>query len=172
VNFLSSPLLTFSPRARCRWWLAIAACGLSLPSVAAVTCTVSATAVAFGVYNPLSATATVSTSTVTATCTLIGNNAERVDIVSSYSTGSSGTYSARTMQWGTNTLNYNLYFDSAYTRIRGDGTGGTQTGTASFILNNGQRTRSTSSTIYGRVPASQDVAAGTYSDTITVTITY
>ena len=73
---------------------------------------------------------------------------------------------------GANPLNYNLYFDAAYTQVRGDGTGGSQTGGANFTLSNSNKTDSTTSTIYGRAPALQDVAAGTYSDTITVTITY
>ncbi len=140
--------------------------------MAAVTCTVSATPVAFGVYNPLSGTATASTGTVTATCTLVSGGNTTVNVVSSYSTGSSGTFANRTMRSGTNSLTYNLYFDAAYTQVRGDGTGGSQTGGASFSLTSGSRTQSTTSTIYGRAPASQDVAAGTYSDTVTVTITY
>jgi len=152
--------------------LAVVASCVMLPCMAAVTCTVSATAVAFGTYDPLIASATVSTGTVTATCTLVSGGNTTVNLVSSYSTGTSGTYAARTMKAGINALSYNLYFDSAFTQIRGDGTGGSQTGGASFNLTNGSPTQSTTSTIYGRAPASQDVAAGIYNDTITVTITY
>jgi spore coat protein U-like protein len=133
---------------------------------------VSATPVAFGTYNPLSGTATVSTGTVTASCTLVGGGNTTVNLVSSYSTGSSGSYATRRMVTGANLLTYNLYFDAAYTQIRGDGTGGSQTGGATFNLTNGSPTQSTTSTIYGRATASQDVAAGTYNDTITITITY
>jgi len=152
--------------------LAVLGSCIALPCMAAVTCTVSATTVAFGVYNPLNAAPTVSTSSVTASCTLVSGGNTTVNIVSSYSTGSSGTYAARTMMSGANQLSYNLYFDAAYTQIRGNGTGGSQTGGATFNLTNGSRTQSTTSTIYGRAPAGQDVAAGSYSDTITVTLTY
>jgi spore coat protein U-like protein len=140
--------------------------------MAAVTCTISATPVAFGTYNPLTGAATVSTGSVTASCTLVSGSNTTVSLVSSYSTGSSGTFMNRSMLSGANQLTYNLYFDAAYTQIRGDGTGGSQTGGATFNLSNSNKTDSTTSTIYGRAPASQDVAAGTYSDTITVTITY
>jgi spore coat protein U-like protein len=146
---------------------------LSATSVnAAVSCSVSATGPVFGVYDPLGAVATVSNGSVTATCTLTSGNSASVSIVSSYSTGSSGTYSARTLRAGVNQLFYNLYFDAAFTQIRGDGTGGSQTGGASFSLTRTNSTQSTTSTIYGRVPALQDVAPGSYSDVITVTITY
>jgi spore coat protein U-like protein len=140
---------------------------------AGVSCTVSATGPAFGTYNPLSASPTLANGSVTATCTLTGNSSTTVNITSSYSKGSSSTYSSRTMKSGTNVLNYNLYFDAAFTQIRGDGTGGSQTGGGTLNLTPSSRTQTTpDSVIYGRVPAGQDVAAGSYSDTIIVTITY
>jgi len=77
------------------------------------------------------------------------------------------------MKSGTNTLSYNLYFDAAFTQIRGDGTGGSQVGGGTLTLTPSSRTQSVpASTIYGRIPAGQDVAAGNYSDTIIVTVTY
>lgn len=165
---------SFNARKRFLSALLVAAfgCVFSLPAAAVVTCTVSATPIAFGTYNPLTATATVSTGTVTATCNYVSGGSQNVSIVSSYSAGSSGTFSTRRMLSGANFLTYNLYFDAAYSQIRGDGTGGSQTGGASFTLSSSNRSDSTTSTIYGRAPALQDVAAGTYSDTITVTITY
>jgi len=141
-------------------------------AAAAVSCTVSATGPLFGIYNPLSATPTYANGQVQATCTLLSGGATTVNLVSSYSTGHSGSYALRTMAAGTSTLHYNLFFDAAYTQIRGDGTGGSQTGGASFSLTPGNPTQSTTSTIYGRIPASQDVAAGAYADTIVVTVTY
>jgi spore coat protein U-like protein len=73
---------------------------------------------------------------------------------------------------GLNRLNYNLYFDAAFTQIRGDGTGGSQTGGASLTVSSASRTATATSTLYGRIPASQNAVPGTYLDTITVTITY
>jgi spore coat protein U-like protein len=69
-------------------------------------------------------------------------------------------------------LDYNLYYDAGYTEIRGNGTGGSQTGGATFTLTPGAPTQSTSDTMYGRMPAGQNAAVGTYSDSIMVTITY
>jgi len=139
---------------------------------AAVSCTASSTGTDFGIYNPLSATPTYANGDVEVTCTLLSGGATTVTLVSSYSTGSSGTYAMRTMLSGANKLNYNLFFDAAYTQVRGNGTGGSQTGGATLNLTAANRTQTASGTIYGRIPAGQDVAAGSYADTIVVTITY
>ena len=159
-------------RSRPGLWL-LGCCGGLLPALAtgAVSCSVSATGPAFGIYNPLSVTPTYANGQVLVTCTLLGGGATTVNLVSSYSTGASGSYATRTMVSGANKLNYNLYFDAAYTQIRGDGTGGSQTGGASLALSPGNPTQTATGTIYGRIPASQDVAAGAYTDTIVVTIT-
>jgi spore coat protein U-like protein len=85
-----------------------------------VTCSVSATNVTFGVYDPLSVTGLSSTGSVTATCL----NVLPTPITIALSTGSSGSYAARRMQSGANTLTYNLYLNAAETQIWGDGTGG------------------------------------------------
>lgn len=147
---------------------------LVLPAVApaAVSCQVAATGPAFGTYNPTNTSATVANGTLTATCTLTSGNSATVTLTSSYSTGASGTFSSRVMLSGANRLSYNLYYDAAYTQIRGDGTGGSQTGSGSMSLTRAAPTQEIQSTIYGRVTAGQDVAPGTYTDTITVTVTY
>jgi spore coat protein U-like protein len=138
----------------------------------AVRCTVAASGPLFGVYNPLSAAPAYANGQVQATCTLLSGGATTLSLVSSYSTGKSGSYALRSMLAGTGTLSYNLFFDAAYTQIRGDGTGGSQTGGATLALTPGNPTQTSTSTIYGRIPASQDVAPGSYADTIVVTITY
>lgn len=160
-------------RARLGRWL-LGCCSGLLPALAtgAVSCTISATGPIFGIYNPLSATPTYANGQVQASCTLLSGGSTTVNLVSSYSTGKSASYALRSMVSGANKLNYNLYFDAAYTQIRGDGTGGSQTGGASLALTPGNPTQTTTSTIYGRIPASQDVAPGAYADTIIVTITY
>ena len=88
------------------------------------------------------------------------------------STGA-GTYANRTMSNGTDTLSYNLYTDAGYTTVWGDGTASTGRGSgtgAGMAIGNAQ-----SLTVYGRLLASANtgpVGAGTYTDTITATITY
>ena len=81
-------------------------------------------------------------------------------------TGSSGSVATRTMESGANSVNYSLYTSGTYATIWGDGTSGTSThphsGTGS----------TTTLTIYGRVPSQTTPTAATYSDTITITVTY
>lgn len=139
---------------------------------AAVTCTVTATPVQFGTYDPLSASALLSTGTVVATCSLRAALFAQATLTSSFTTGASGGYSSRTMKLGVNSLRYNLYLDAAHTRIAGDGTGGSSTGSATLNLTFLNPTQTWTETIYGSMPASQDAAAGTYADTIMVTIDY
>ena len=152
--------------------LALGLACLPVAAIAAVSCTVSAVGVAFGTYNPLSATPTYANGSVQATCTLTGTTSTTVTLTSSYSAGASGNFGLRTMLSGANTLGYNLYYDAAYTQVRGDGTGGSQTGGATLNLTRTSPTQTASGTIYGRIPAGQDVAAGSYADTIVVTVTY
>lgn len=71
---------------------------------------------------------------------------------------------ARTMTDGTDTLNYDLYQDLGRTTVWASASPGT-TGTSA---NNAPNTTD----IYGRIPALQDVQAGAYSGTVTVTVEY
>ena len=88
------------------------------------------------------------------------------------STGA-GTYANRTMSNGTDTLSYNLFTDNTYTTVFGDGTSSTGRGSgtgAGMAVGNAQ-----SVLVYGQLLASANtgpVGAGTYTDTITATITY
>ena len=73
---------------------------------------------------------------------------------------------------GANALNYNIYWSTAYNQIVGDGTGGSfGGGSAPFVVTAGGSVTVTG-TFYGLIPVSQDVAPGSYSDLITVTVTY
>jgi len=142
---------------------------------------VSATGVAFGAYNRLSMASADSTGTVTAQCTGGGGllSAENVSYTIQLNAGSSGSFSPRMMASGANLLNYNLYTTSARTTIWGNGSGGTSTiggaftlGTCALFVLCSNETESRPHTVYGRIPAGQNVPAGSYSDTITVTVTY
>lgn len=138
--------------------LAFAGVGL-FAAAAADACSVNATSFQFGTINPLIATSHDSTSTVTVTCPSL----------TSYSVAlspGSGTFSQRQMSNGTNTLDYNLYTDSARTEIWGDGSGSTATVSASAD------DTGTDHTVYGRLPHQPTAAVGSYSDSITVTVTY
>jgi spore coat protein U-like protein len=142
------------------------AAALALTSAPAGACTISAVGVAFGAYNPQSAANDDGTGTVNLACP----TAVTAPVVA-LSKGGSATYSPRRMTNGTFNLTYNLYTTSARTTIWGDGTGGTVTQTLSGGTISGG-TRNFSRSIFGRVPGSQNVGAGSYSDSITLTVTF
>jgi len=79
--------------------------------------------------------------------------------------GTGATVAVRKMTGGGNTVNYSLYSDTGRTTVWGN-TVGTNTIAA---IGNGS---SQSYTIYGRVPPQTTPAPATYSDTVTVTVTY
>jgi spore coat protein U-like protein len=137
-----------------------------------VNCTVTAGGIAFGIYNPLSAVANASTGTLRIVCNGSGTGSANVTVNVSLSAGLSGSYATRKMFSGTSILNYNIYWSTAYNQIMGDGSGGSFAGSAGpFPVPAGGSNLATG-TMYGLVPASQDVAPGSYSDVITVTVTY
>jgi spore coat protein U-like protein len=152
-------------------WVAaiLLACSSSQAYALLQSCSVSATALSFGTYDPSSGTARDSTGTVTVTCTaLILGLSASWDIL--LSTGSSGSFTPRRLFSGGNSLQYNLYISAGRTQVWGDTTGGTAKVSDSQSVLVG--TNQYSYTAYGRIPALQNLAPGTYTDTITVTLNY
>lgn len=136
--------------------------GLCAPNAAhAATCRVSATAVRFGNYNPLS------TVPVNRAGRLIINCSGKGTLVAALNTGASGSYTPRYLLSASgDQLDYNLYIDAARSIIWGDGSGSTQTVSRSF---NNNRVRLT---VYAQLPAMQNVVAGKYLDHIIATVTF
>jgi spore coat protein U-like protein len=132
------------------------------------SCSVSATALTFGPYDPSSATARDSTGTVTVTCTTLVGVSASWDIL--LSTGSSGSFTPRRLHSSGNSMQYNLYIDAGRTQVWGDATGATAKVSDSRFVVVG--TSQYSYTAYGRIPALQDLAPGTYTDAIMVTLNF
>lgn len=134
----------------------------SVTATVLASCSVSAGTLAFGNYTPTSGSPADATSTVDITCT---NGTPYTVALDGGSTESN--VAARAMSdTNAHTLSYEIYTDSARATVWGDGTGSTvaQSGTGSGVAQ--------PLTAYGRVPASQFVTAGNYSDTVTVTVSY
>ena len=140
------------------------------------TCTVAATTLPFGSYSPLSASPVDSTATISVTCvgvTILFVVTLDVDYTISLSKGGAGSYSPRYMSLLTNHLDYNLYTDNARSIVWGDATGGTSTKSGSIHGTGLLFTSVTDNhTVYGRIPGSQNISAGAYTDIITVTVSY
>lgn len=137
---------------------ATATATLSVSASIAGACTVGGSALSFGAYASTAASTTSSTIGVTcsngtnATVTLNqGNNNNRVP--------ASGT---RALNNGTNYLGYDIYTDNTYTTV--------------WNATNNLPVSSTGSavnlTAFGRIPAGQNPATGSYNDTVTITVTF
>lgn len=135
---------------------------------AAPQCTINASPVIFGSYDPLSATPVTGTGILTFQCQS-GVTGGGIAYTIALSSGS-GTYLQRTLTSGPNVLNYNLYTNSTLTTIWGDGSSGTST--VSTTVTKPQASAGVTNTVYGIIPALQDVVPGSYSDSITVTVTF
>ena len=103
-------------------------------------------------------------STLTVQCT--NTTPYSVALSAGQNAGGATNFSSRTMKNGSHTLGYQLYTDSARATVWGDGTLGSSTVTGTGTGSN------QSLTIYGRVPTLSGAVPGTYSDTVTVTISY
>lgn len=125
-------------------------------------CTIAATDLNFGDYSPTAASPLDGQSTISVLCT----NSTAWNIGLNQGIYSGATVTTRRMTGPTPySLQYALYSDSARTvnwgntvgtdTVSGSGTGGTQ-----------------NETVYGRIPASQNVGAGGYQDTVTATVTF
>jgi spore coat protein U-like protein len=124
-------------------------------------CTISASALSFGTYDPTAATADDATTDITVRCT----SGTLYNVGLSAGTATGATVTSRKMSLGANLLNYGLYQDAARASNWGntigtDAVSGTAPGAATTI------------NVYGRIPAGQLVPVGNFTDTITATITY
>ena len=157
--------------------LARAACVLlaapfTISAVQAASCSVSAMPVPFGTYDPTLASPNDSSGEITVSCTGV---LETVNYTVNLSKGNSTDYT-RFLKVGAHQLNYNLYTMSTRqaNQIWGDNTGGSvrQSGTFTFIIIVTPTTQTAKFTVFGRIPAGQDVAPGTYGDSIVVSVIY
>ncbi len=124
------------------------------------TCSVTATNLDFGSRGILD-TVTDSTNTVSVTCT----TGAGYTISLNGGSGASGTTTTRTMELGAASVNYTLWKDAGRTQNWGDTGGEIMTGlTGTGAVQN--------YTVHGRVPVQSTPAPGTYTDTVTITVTY
>lgn len=126
-------------------------------------CTTASTGVAFGSYNPVSASPVFASGTVTVTCSGLG-------LLVSYrilmSGGGSGNVASRRMNAGARLLPYNVYTSAAYTTVWDNVTGVS----GGFLIGLGSTTFN--HPVYGRILAQQPAPAGSYSDSLVITVNY
>ncbi len=135
----------------------------AVSSSVAANCTISSNPLSFGPYDPVVANATTNldvNTTLSVACTKGSTSAVSLDL---------GTHSAAAVRKMQNTvtatelLNYELYTAAARLVVWNttNTVSYTSTGKAASTL-----------TVYGRVPSGQDVAVGSYTDSVVATITF
>ncbi len=135
-----------------------ALCAAAPPALAQCSWATQLSNINFGAYNVFGATAVTANSTGSIRC--IGN----YNVTIAATTGGGGAFSPWRKMSGS--AQYNIYIDAAMTTIWGDGTGGSAKDGGT--INNSTATV----TEYGKVPPSQDLAPGVYTDSLTVTMAY
>ena len=144
---------------------ATATTNLGVSATVSANCTLTATAVGFGSYDPVSANAStdlVASGAVNANCT---NGATATILLGQglhAATGSTDAAPLRQMISGGNQLSYQLYSDANHTTVWDNSTG---------VSYSGQGTQ-TSVSVYGKVTAGQNVPSGNYADTVVATISF
>ncbi len=136
------------------------------PAAAHAACTVSLGNLSFGPYDPLSSAPATTSGNALVTCNDTPPPTVQIQLGAS---AVSGGFFPRRMRnaVGADTLDYNFYADVGATSIWGDGTGGTATRSQKVSKN-----APWSVTFYGRITPNQDVAPGSYADTLTITIVF
>lgn len=136
---------------------------LAVGAVVSVKCTISTAPIAFGEYDPIVTHAVAhldSTGTVSIACTK-GSSAQI-----GLGLGANAAASVRQMASGTERLAYELYSDVVGGAVWGNASG-------SWLAPVAAPSKAVRAfTVFGRVPANQDVPAGTYADTVVATVNF
>ena len=164
-----STLLHYNHRTMTRRWiLAAAAASLVLtagPARAAILCTISAVSpVTFPAYDVFNTMPTDGQGSVTYSCRGVGQNTVTMDL----SEGGSGAFNPRQMAKGSERLAYNLFLDAGRGTIWGNGTGGT----GHYGPVQPPNDTPVVVPIFGRIPAGQNVTAGNFGDSVTLTLNF
>lgn len=137
---------------------------LSVSATVANNCTITTSSLAFGAYEPVGANTTASldtSSTVTVACTKGASATIGLNL------GTNASGGTRRLADGTGGyLSYEIYQDSGRTTVWGNG--GADLLAPGVAPSKAPR----NFTVYGRIAGSQDVPAGSYTDTVTATVNF
>jgi spore coat protein U-like protein len=148
-----------------RAWVAVALLLASRnASAGPASCSLTLASIDLGTYDVFGATDLTWSGTIRYVC----NGPVQHPIIIDFDAGNSGSIAPRLASNGAGTqLGYNLYTDPANQIVWYDGNGGTGEYTTNANPANG---RTYLVPVYGRIQAQQDVAAGTYTDSLVATI--
>ena len=163
-NFLKKVLAVVAILVVSPGWVLAGVATQSLPVSATVPndCAFSggAATLNFGSYSPIGANATSNldaTGSFNISCTAGTTGSIALDL------GSNASGATRRMSSGTNFLNYEIYTDSGHTTVWNN---------VNLVNYTAVSSAPVTQTIYGSVPGGQNVGAGNYTDTVTITVTF
>lgn len=136
---------------------------------ATCTCSVASDGATFGAYDSLRQATVSGVGSITVTCRADAKGAE-ISYEIALGTGQSQDFAQRRMTAGAAVMRYNVYRDASHTTVWGDGSGATAIVTDSYVAGPSHERRSYP--VYGLIPGGQNLAPGTYGDTLIVTVTY
>lgn len=141
----------------------------TVTATVAANCTITTVGITFGSYDPVvahQATPLDSNGSVTVACTSGATTTIGMDQGLTPTATSTAAAPERQMASGPDFLRYDLYQDAARTTVWGD------VGTPAEVTYVSTSFAPTLIDIFGQIPAGQDVNVGTYSDTVTATISF
>ena len=162
------------PRVFVRLLLLFGLAVVSVPAAAQYSCNASGGgSINFLVYNPASGTPALASTDVTLTCNYLSGGAQKIDWTMVLSNGSSGNCNARAMLGPGSSLNYNIYQGSIAGGVWGNlGCATYPAGQLKVGPGAGNGTDLATRTLYGQIPTGQFISAGTYAETLTVTLSF
>ena len=145
-------------------YAATASDNMAVSTTVAMSCTISAGALTFSAYDPTSASNSDATATIQSSCTSGGSVVITMGQGGNADASSTDSVPVRRMNGSGGNLGYAVYTDTDRMAVWGNTTGTGNAYTASGGLDN--------IIVYGRIPGSQAVGAGSFSDSVAVTLTY
>ncbi len=145
---------------------AAASTSLAVSATVVNNCTISTAPLAFGNYDPIGANAASSldgSASITVACT------KGATATIGLNTGDNGTHavgSTRALQAAGAYLSYEIYKDSGHAQLWGN------TGAQLYDTGAAPSKTARAFTAYGQISASQDIPAGSYTDTVTATVNF
>jgi len=141
---------------------------LTVNASVAQNCLINSPTLAFGSYDPIVtnlSTALTGSATATFTCT---EGATAVYVTAN--AGANGTHAVgttRAMAGGGSYLSYELYTDAGYTTVWNTTNSGGHTFAPTFASS-----QTANATIYGSIPAGQNIPVASYTDSVTMTVNF
>ena len=133
---------------------------LTVTATVAAECTVGAATLAFGTYSTLGSSNLDQTTSFNVACTSGTSATVGLNL------GSNASGSTRRLSDGAaGFLSYELYSDSGRTTVWGNSGG-------ALVNYSASSNAAQAFTVYGRIPGAQNAAIGSYSDSVTITVTF